>query len=50
MQALRLDCVNENHFPYFSANTYVVGTQKNHLHEMVLLSTQNMCLNWWIRK
>ena len=27
---------------YFSTKTYVVGTQKNHLNEMVLLSTQNM--------
>ena len=26
--------------------TYVVGTQKNRL----ILSTQNKCLNWWIRK
>ena len=28
---------------YFSTNTYVVGNQKNHLHEMVLLSAQNIC-------
>ena len=27
----------------FSSITYVVGTQKNHLIEMVLLSTQNIC-------
>ena len=26
---------------YFSTKTYVVGSQKNHLIEMVLLSTQN---------
>ena len=25
--------------------SYVVGTQKNHLNETVLLSTQNICLN-----
>ena len=25
--------------------TYVVGTQKNRVHEMVLLSAQNICLN-----
>ena len=25
--------------------TYVLGTQNNHLYEMVLLSTQNKCLN-----
>ena len=29
---------------------YGVGTQKNHLNEMVLLSTQNTCLSLWIRK
>ena len=27
------------------SKTYVVGTQKNRLNEMVLLSTQNICLN-----
>ena len=27
----------------------VVGTQKNTLNEMVLLSTQNTCLNYWVR-
>ena len=32
-------------FSYFSAKTYVVGTQKNRLNEKVLLSTQNICLN-----
>ena len=35
---------------YFSTKTYVVGTQKNCLDETVLLSTQNTCLNGWIRK
>ena len=30
-------------FSYFSTETYVVGTQKNLLNEMVLLSTQNIC-------
>ena len=29
---------------------YVVGIQKNHLNETILLSTQNICSNWWIRK
>ena len=28
---------------------YVVGTQKNRLNEMILLTTQNKCLNWWVR-
>ena len=32
----------ENDLFYFSTKTYVVGTQKNHLNEMILLSTQNM--------
>ena len=40
----------ENYFLYFSSKTYVVGTQKNRLNETVLLSTQNTCLNWWVRK
>ena len=35
-------CVTEKYFPYFSTATYVVGTQKNRLNEMVLLSTQYM--------
>ena len=34
----------------FSAKTYVVGTQKNRLNEMVLLSTQNIPLDRWVRK
>ena len=34
---------------YFSTKTYVVGTQKNRLNETVLLSTQNICLDWWVR-
>ena len=29
-------------FSYFSSKTYVVGTQKNRDHEMVLLSTQSI--------
>ena len=35
----------ENYFLYFSSKIYVVGTQKNRLNEMVLLSNQNTCLN-----
>ena len=34
----------------FSHQKYVVGAQKNHLHETVLLSTQNTCLILWLRK
>ena len=30
----------------FSFLNHVMGTQKNHLNEMVLLSTQNMCLDY----
>ena len=40
----------ENYFPYSSTKTYIVGAQKNCLNETVLLSTQNTCLNWWVRK
>ena len=35
----------QNFFSYLSMKTYVVGTQKNHLNETVLLSTQNICQN-----
>ena len=28
---------------------YVVGSQKNHLNEIILLSTQNICLIRWVR-
>ena len=27
-----------------------MGTQKNHLNEMVLLSTENICQKLWVRK
>ena len=40
----------KKYFSYFSTKTYVVGTQKNCLNETVLLSTQNIFLNWWVRK
>ena len=35
---------------YFSNETYVMSTQKNCLDETVLLSTQNLYLNQWVRK
>ena len=38
-----------NQFSHFSTKTYVVGTQKNRLHETVLLSTQNICYKLWVR-
>ena len=34
--------VYQKKFFYFSTKTYVVGTQKNRLNEMVLLITQNI--------
>ena len=37
-------------FSLFLIQNYVVGTQKNHLDEMVLWSTQTTCLNWCVRK
>ena len=33
---------NKKYFSSSLTKTYVVGTQKNHLNEMVLLSTQNI--------
>ena len=35
---------------YFSTKTYIFCAQKNRLIQTILLSTQNKCLNWWIRK
>ena len=49
-QASRYECVVGNSFSYFSTNKYAVGTQKNPLKEMVLLNTQSLCLNCWVRK
>ena len=40
-QASSKESVMKNYFSYFSAKTYVVGTQKNRLNETVLLRTQN---------
>ena len=37
-------------FSYPSVPTFVLGAQKNHLIEMVLLSTHNICFGWEIRK
>ena len=37
-------------FPDPSVLTYVLGAQKNHLIEMVLLSTHNICFCWERRK
>ena len=50
MQAPRSESVPESYFSYFSTKTYVVGTQKNRLHETVLLSTNNICLDCMVRK
>ena len=43
LAGLQLRVRNEKLISYFSARTYVVGTQKNRLNETVLLSTQNIC-------
>ena len=37
------ECEAKNKYSYLSTKTYVVGTQKNCLFEMVLFSTQNIC-------
>ena len=50
ISGLLQECVTKTYFSYFWCKTYVVGTQKNHNDETVLLSTQNKRLNWWIRK
>ena len=42
--------VTENYFSHFSTKTFVVGTQKNRLDETVLLGTQNICFNCWVKK
>ena len=42
-RAIVKSAVTKKYFSYFSTKTYVVGTQKNRLYEMVLLSTQNIC-------
>ena len=33
-------------FACFTTKSYVMGTQKNHLIEMVLLSTHSICFLW----
>ena len=38
------ECTKNYYYFYFSTKTYVMGTQKNRLNEMVLLSTQNMLI------
>ena len=40
----------KKYFSYFSTKTYVVGSQKNRLNELVLLSPQNICFRLWVRK
>ena len=40
----------ENNFLIFHPKHHVKCTQKNRLIEKVLLSTQNICLNKWIKK
>ena len=49
LKAFRKECVSKNEFSYFCTKTYVVGTQKNHLNETLLLSTQKKCFNLWLR-
>ena len=49
-EAPRLECIFKNYFSCFLTKTYVVGTQKNPLNAIVLLNTQNLCLNLWLNK
>ena len=41
--SLQIRGCDQKYFSYISTETYVVGTQKNRLSEMVLLSTLNIC-------
>ena len=43
LRPLVMSAYQKKKISYFSAKTYIVGTQKNHLNETVLLSTQNIC-------
>ena len=38
-----MSCSCKKNIFLFLTKAYVVGTQKNHLNEMVLLSTKNIC-------
>ena len=49
-QTFSYEWVPKNDFSYFSTKTHIVGTQKNRLNETILLSTQNICKKWWVRK
>ena len=42
-KSLDKESVMENYFSYSSINTYVVGNQKDHLSQTVLLNTKNTC-------
>ena len=42
VKAFSEECVLKEINSYFSTKTYVLGTEKNHLNETVLLSTQNV--------
>ena len=43
-------CIKINIFIHFSTKTYVVGTHKKHLSEVLLMSTHNICFHGEIRK
>ena len=44
-----VQCAYQKNNFLISRPKHVVGTQKNRLNETVLLSTQNICSNGWIR-
>ena len=51
VRAFNKECITKIFFFLISQpKHYVVGTQKNCLNERVLLSIQNICYNWRIRK
>ena len=45
MHASGFECVFENCFSYFTSKTYVVDTQKDHLHELKLMD-KNLYLTY----
>ena len=40
IKGFNYDCIPSSQLSYFSTKTYVVGTQKNHRNETVLLSSK----------
>ena len=50
MQTSSLECVTKTLFSYFSTKTYVMGAQKNHPNETVLLSIKTYVKKQMVKK